>query len=226
MVRILMIEDDATLRSALQKGLSEQGFDVNACPALAPATAAWKRGGVDIVLLDLHLPDGNGLDWLREMRASSPNTPVLILTARDTVGDRVRGLDGGADDYLVKPFAFAELVARIRALLRRLEPPASSFRVGDLELDLLQRTVRRGGVAIECTPREFDILAHLARRAGQPVSRAELAEQVWKIKRRMTSMDNVIDVQMSRLRDKIDRTDDARLIHTVRGLGFLLKEAP
>ena len=223
MTRILMVEDDTTLRSALKKGLAEQGFGVCACASLDAARAEWARGGVDLVLLDLQLPDGNGLAWLREMRVTSSGTPVLIMTARDTVQDRVRGLDGGADDYLVKPFAFAELVARVRALLRRLEPPATSLHIGDLEMDLLQRTIRRGGAPIECTQREFDILAHLARRVGQPVSRAELAEHVWKIKRRMTSMDNVIDVQMSRLRDKIDRADDVRLIHTVRGLGFMLK---
>lgn len=222
---LLLVEDDATLRRSLARGLGEQGYAVRACASLAQARSAWTGHPADLVLLDLGLPDGDGIEWLREVRADAPSVPVIILTARDALDDRVRGLDSGADDYLVKPFAFPELLARIRARQRRAEPAAALvLRVGDLELDVMQRRVKRGGAAIECTPREFDLLLHLARHAGQPVSRARLAEDVWKIKSRMTSMDNVIDVQLSRLREKVDRDAPVRLIHTVRGLGYMLKE--
>lgn len=226
-MHILVIEDNPALRRSLAQGLAENGYTVRTAATLAAATALMAGTPVDIVLLDLGLPDGDGLAWLQTLRRQQPALPVIILTARDSVTDRVRGLDEGADDYLVKPFDFSELLARIRARQRRTEPAgAGTLRVGDLEIDPMQRSVRRGERTVDCTPREFDVLQMLARQPGQIVSRERLAAEVWKVRNRMTSMDNVIDVLMSRLREKIDRDEPARLIHTVRGLGFLLKGEP
>lgn len=224
-MHLLVVEDDTTLRRALAKGLVEQGYATAACADLASAREVLSREPVDLLLLDLGLPDGDGLVWLHEIRQGHPSLPVIILTARDALTDRVRGLDEGADDYLVKPFEFPELLARIRAMQRRAKPSDSLvLRVGDLQIDLVHRTAQRGSRAIECTPREFDVLVQLARQPGQVVSRARLAADVWKIKSRMTSMDNVIDVQMSRLREKVDRSEPVQLIHTIRGLGYTLKD--
>ncbi len=223
-LHLLVVEDDPTLRGALVKGLCEQGYQATGCPTLAAARAAVAGGQVDFLLLDLGLPDGDGLEWLNEVRATRPQLPVIILTARDALSDRVRGFDAGADDYLIKPFEFPELLARLRALQRRATPAAlTPLCVGDLQIDLVRRTVQRGARVIECTPREFDVLALLARHSGQAVSRARLAAEVWKVSSRMTSVDNVIDVQMSRLREKVDRPEASPLIHTVRGLGYMLK---
>ncbi|HMP75258.1 MAG TPA: response regulator transcription factor [Kiritimatiellia bacterium] len=226
-MHILVIEDNPALRRSLAQWLAENGYTVRTAATLAAATAHLAATPVEIVLLDLGLPDGDGLAWLQALRLQQPALPVIILTARDSVTDRVRGLDEGADDYLVKPFDFSELLARIRARQRRSEPAgAGALRVGDLEIDPLQRSVRRGTRLVECTPREFDVLLMLARQPGQIVSRERLAAEVWKVHNRMTSMDNVIDVLMSRLREKIDRDEPARLIHTIRGLGFMLKGEP
>jgi len=179
----------------------------------------------DLVLLDLMLPGRSGLEILQTLRQRHVETPVLILTARDGVDDRVLGLDLGADDYLVKPFALPELLARVRALQRRGRP-SDVFRLkaADLEVDLVARRVMRGDRAIELTGREFDLLEYLLRHQGHLVSREMLARDVWKEPRRATPLDNVIDVQMTRLRRKVDREGAPRLIHTVRGVGFVLRE--
>jgi two-component system copper resistance phosphate regulon response regulator CusR len=179
----------------------------------------------DLVVLDLMLPGRSGLEILQTLRQRQIDTPVLILTARDGIDDRVLGLDLGADDYLVKPFALPELLARIRALLRRGRPSdLLRLKAADLEVDLVARRVMRGDRPIELTTREFDLLEYLLRHQGHLVSREMLARDVWKEPRRATPLDNVIDVQMTRLRKKVDIDGPARLIHTVRGVGFVLRE--
>jgi two-component system, OmpR family, copper resistance phosphate regulon response regulator CusR len=179
----------------------------------------------DLVLLDLMLPGRSGLEILQTLRQRHIQTPVLILTARDGVDDRVLGLDLGADDYLVKPFALPELLARVRALLRRGRPSeALRLKVADLELDLVARRVVRGDRAVDLTGREFELLEYLLRHQGHLVSREMLARDVWKEPRRATPLDNVIDVQMTRLRRKVNLDGAPRLIHTVRGVGFVLRE--
>jgi two-component system copper resistance phosphate regulon response regulator CusR len=176
-------------------------------------------------VLDLMLPGRSGLEILQTLRQRRVDTPVLILTARDGVDDRVTGLDLGADDYLVKPVALPELLARIRALLRRGRPAdALRLKVADLEMDLVSRRVDRGDRVLELTSREFELLEYLLRHQGHMVSREMLARDVWKETRRATPIDNVIDVQMARLRRKVDPNGGPRLIHTVRGVGFVLRE--
>lgn len=223
-INILLVEDDPSIQRSIKKGLSEQDYQVAVAGSLESARHISLSQNVDLVLLDLGLPDGSGFNFLQEFRSSHPSTPVLIMTARDKIPDKIKGLDLGADDYLVKPFDFQELLARIRAQLRRSTGlSGSSIQVADLEIDLVRRTVKRDDRLIECTPREFDVLVYLARSPGKPISRQVLTTEVWKIKSRMTSMDNVIDVLMSRLREKIDSDSSEKLIHTVRGLGFMLK---
>jgi DNA-binding response OmpR family regulator len=179
----------------------------------------------DVVLLDLGLPGRSGLEILSALRQRGLKTPVLVLTARDTVQDRVIGLDAGADDYLVKPFAFAELVARIRALVRRgRSTEAPRLTAGDLTMDLVTRKVARGARSVELTVREFELLEYLLRLQAQVVSREALARDVWKETSRSTPLDNVIDVHIARLRRKVDTETDLKLIHTVRGVGFMLSE--
>jgi two-component system copper resistance phosphate regulon response regulator CusR len=177
------------------------------------------------VILDVMLPGRGGIEILTTMRRHGLKTPVLILTARDAVEDRVRGLDNGADDYLVKPFAFPELLARIRVLCRRGVPEASpKFRVADLEVDVVGRSVTRGGLTLDLTAREFELLEYLVRHRGHVVSREMLARDVWKEASRHTPLDNVIDVHVARLRRKIDDQSDRKLVHTVRGVGFVVRE--
>src|SRR5438034_1975167 len=179
----------------------------------------------DFVVLDLMLPGRSGLEILQTLRQRRVETPVLILTARDGVDDRVLGLDLGADDYLVKPFALPELLARIRALFRRGRPSdVLRLKAADLELDLVTRRATRGEHLLDLTVREFELLEYLLRHHGHLVSREMLARDVWKEPRRATPIDNVIDVQMTRLRGKVDADGTARLIHTVRGVGFVLQE--
>jgi two-component system copper resistance phosphate regulon response regulator CusR len=222
---ILLVEDDAAIRRTVAKGLSELTFRLHTAESASAARHLLATEEIGLVVLDLGLPDGDGLDLLREIRAGGSTLPVIILTARDTITDKVAGLDLGADDYLVKPFAFQELSARIRAHLRRSsQHPASVLNAGDLTIDLVARSVQRAGRTIECTPREFDVLVYLVTNQGQPVSRQTLGRDVWKVQSRMTSMDNLIDVLMSRLREKIDSDHDLKLIRTVRGLGFMVKD--
>jgi len=178
----------------------------------------------DLVILDIMLPGRNGIEVLSTMRQRGIRMPVLLLTARDAVEDRVAGLDAGADDYLVKPFAFPELLARIRALLRRgPKEPAVILSVRDLEMDLVRRTVMRGTQPVELTAKEFDLLEYLLRHKDEVVSREMLARDVWKETMRHAPLDNVIDVHMARLRRKIDEGSPSKLINTVRGVGFIMK---
>lgn len=221
---ILLVEDDPVLTRSIKRGLTDTGYHVKTAGNIAAARVKLSESPTHLLLLDIGLPDGSGFDFLEEIQKQHHGLPVIILTARDTVPDKIRGLDLGADDYLVKPFEFQELTARIRARLRRAAGQHSTMLVvGDLEIDLVQRMVRRSGVTIDCTPREFDVLVYLARTPGQAISRQLLTSDVWKVRSRMTSMDNVIDVLMSRLREKVDGDRPDRLLHTVRGLGFMLK---
>ena len=225
---ILVVEDDPHVAESLARGLREAGFSVACAGRLAEADDQLSHGAPALVVLDLNLPDGDGRTWLRRVRGAGHRMPVIILTARDTLPERVAGLEEGADDYLTKPFAFAELLARIRARLRTVAAQSEEdvLRIGDLEIDRLHRQVRRAGRQVELTAREFDVLVLLAQWRGQPVSRDLLAREVWKVNRRLTPLDNVIDVHLSHLREKIDGEHETKLIRTVRGVGFRLTEEP
>jgi DNA-binding response OmpR family regulator len=224
-MRILVVEDEQKVANALREGLEDERYDVVVERTGENAFFRLTTEAFDLILLDLGLPGRDGLEILATLRAKGVKTPVLILTARDTLEDRVAGLDSGADDYLVKPFAFAELLARIRALLRRGRAAESPrLAVGDLTMDLFTRKVIRGGSPVELTVREFELLEYLMRYEGQVVSRETLARDVWKETARTTPLDNVIDVHIARLRRKVDVERPVRLIHTVRGVGFMLRE--
>ncbi len=224
-VRILIVEDETKVAQALKEGLEREGYEVTVARTGEEGYYLLDARSFDLVVLDLMLPGRSGLDILATLRTRDRGIPVLILTARDTVQDRVVGLDTGADDYLVKPFAFPELAARIRALLRRgRAEPVSRLRVSDLELDVSARCVTRGGRDLELTAREFELLEYLLRNRGRVVSREMLARDVWKETDRATPLDNVIDVHIARLRRKVDDAFESKLIHTVRGVGFIIKE--
>ena len=223
-MRILVIEDERKVALALRDGLEQESFSVSVALTGEEGFFLLSSEVFDLVILDVMLPGRSGLQILEALRKQGSKIPVLLLTAKDSVQDRVQGLTAGADDYLVKPFAFAELTARIRALLRRChDEPASSLRYQGLEMDLIGRTVKRGSRAIDLTVREFEILEYLLRRQGEVVSREMLARDVWKEPSRPTPLDNVIDVHMVRLRRKIDEGSEARLLQTVRGVGFTLR---
>jgi DNA-binding response OmpR family regulator len=222
---VLVVEDELKVAAALQEGLEREGYAVMVAPTGEDAFFRVNTERFDVVLLDLTLPGRDGLQILKALRRRGLDTRVLILTARDTLDDRVKGLDSGADDYLVKPFAFAELVARIRALVRRgrvVEAPRLG--VGDLNMDLWTRKVTRGGRPIELTAREFELLEYLLRFEGQVVSRDTLAREVWQERGRTSTLDNVIDAHVARLRKKIDHDWPVKLVHTIRGVGFVLRE--
>jgi two-component system copper resistance phosphate regulon response regulator CusR len=224
-VRVLVVEDERKLAQILTSALQAEHYDVVVAPTGEDGFFRANAESFDLVVLDLMLPGRSGLEILQALRQRRIETPVLILTARDGVDDRVLGLDLGADDYLVKPFALPELLARIRALLRRGRP-SEVFRLkaADLELDLVARRAARGDRVLELTAREFELLEYLLRHQGHLVSREMLAREVWKEPRRATPIDNVIDVQMTRLRRKVDIEGSPRLIHTVRGVGFVVRE--
>jgi len=224
-VHILIVEDETKVAQALKEGLAREGYEVTVAGTGEEGYYLLDARTFDLVVLDLMLPGRSGLEILATLRTRNRGIPVLILTARDTVQDRVVGLDTGADDYLVKPFAFPELAARIRALLRRgRAEPLSCLRVSDLELDVPGRRVTRAGRDLELTAREFELLEYLLRNRGRVVSREMLARDVWKETDRATPLDNVIDVHIARLRRKIDDAFESKLIHTVRGVGFIVKE--
>jgi DNA-binding response OmpR family regulator len=224
-VRILVVEDEQKVANALREGLQGERYDVVVERTGEGAFFRMTTEQFDAILLDLTLPGRDGLEILKAIRERGQKTPVLVLTARDTLQDRVIGLDSGADDYLIKPFAFAELLARIRALVRRGRvTEAPRLAAGDLEVELITRKVMRGGQPIELTVREFELLEYLLRHQGQVVSRELLARDVWKETARTTPLDNVIDVHIARLRRKVDADQATRLIHTVRGVGFMLRE--
>jgi DNA-binding response OmpR family regulator len=224
-MRILVVEDESKVADALREGLEDERYDVVVERTGEGAFFRVNTETYDVVLLDLTLPGRDGLEILRALRQRRMETPVLVLTARDTLEDRVNGLDAGADDYLVKPFAFAELLARIRALVRRGRvADAPKLAVGDLEMDLVTRKVLRAAKPVDLTVREFELLEFLMRYQGQVVSRETLARDVWKETARTTPLDNVIDVHIARLRRKVDLEHTMKLIHTVRGVGFMLRE--
>ena len=223
--RVLVVEDEQKVARALKEGLEGDGYDVVAEHTGEGAFFRLNTERFDVILLDVMLPGRDGLQVLSTLRGQGVETPVLVLTARDALEDRVAGLDSGADDYLVKPFAFAEVLARIRALLRRgRSTEALRLSVGDLDVDLVSRKVTRAGRHIELTVREFELVEYLLRHEGQVVSRGALARDVWKETERTTPLDNVIDVHIARLRRKLDAEFPTRLIHTIRGVGFMVRE--
>jgi len=221
-MRILVVEDERKAAAYLAKGLSENGFVVDTAKTGDDGLFQATTIEYDLIVLDVMLPGRDGWSILKEFRAKGKQTPVLMLTARADVEDRVKGLELGADDYLVKPFAFSELLARIRTILRR-SPARSSehLHVGDMQIDLHKRKVIRAGQTIDLTPIEFGLLAYLARRVGEVQSRTLIAEQVWDMN--FDPESNVVDVHIRRLRAKIDDPFDVKLIHTVRGVGYVIE---
>ena len=218
------MEDERKVAKALKEGLEAESYSVDLAHTGEEGFFLMSSQAFDLLVLDVMLPGRSGIEILSALRLHGPRIPVLLLTAKDAVEDRVQGLDAGADDYLVKPFAFPELLARIRALLRRGRPePATALNLQDLHMDLVSRAVRRGAQTIDLTAKEFEVLEYLLRHQGQVVSREMLARDVWKETMRHTPLDNVIDVHMARLRRKIDERFPSKLVHTVRGVGFVLK---
>jgi len=224
-VRILVVEDEIKLARALKEGLESDRYEVNVVHTGEEGFYAVHEQTFDLVILDVMLPGRDGLEILSTLRRQGNTTPVLLLTAKDAIDDRVHGLDVGADDYLVKPFAFPELLARIRALLRRGKADIpEKLKLSDLEVNSAERSVLRGGKTLDLTPREFDLLEYLLRHQGRVVSREMLARDIWKEPDRFTPLDNVIDVHVARLRRKVDDQFEKKLVHTVRGVGFVLRE--
>jgi DNA-binding response OmpR family regulator len=221
-MRVLLVEDYTPLRESVGQALAEAGFAVDASADGAEGLWFAQSGDYDAIVLDIVLPSLDGLTLLRRLRQSRSKTPVLLLTAKDTVGDRVAGLDAGADDYLIKPFALAELLARVRALVRRKYSAADPvIQVQNLEVDTVSRVVRRGGERIELTAREYALLEFLAHRAGQIVTRADIWEHVYDFRDAVES--NVVDVYIGYLRRKTEQRGLPRLIHTRRGQGYVLE---
>jgi two-component system copper resistance phosphate regulon response regulator CusR len=220
-MRILVIEDELKTAAYLKKGLEESGYAVDVANDGPQGLLLAQEEEYDVIVLDVMLPGMDGWTIVKTLR-STRTTPVLFLTARDDVDDRVRGLELGADDYLVKPFAFVELLARVRTLARRGPPRESELiKVGDLEMDVNRRRVKRGGMRIDLTPREFSLLQLLARRQGEVLSRTQIASYVWDMN--FDSDTNVVEVAIRRLRTKIDDNFPVKLIHTVRGVGYVLE---
>lgn len=222
---LLVVEDEPTVARALREGLSAEGFAVTVAHTGEDGFFLASTRPFDLIVLDRMLPERDGLEILTALRRKGLLTPVLILTARDGVEDRVAGLDAGADDYVVKPFAFAELLARVRALIRRGRGDQRlRLSVADLVVDVPSRSVTQGDQPVELTPREYELLEYLVRHKGTLVSREMLARDVWKETERCTPLDNVIDVHMARLRKRLDQGRAAKLIHTVRGVGFTVRD--
>ncbi len=220
-MRILIVEDDQKTAAYLKKGLAENGFVVDVADQGEDGLHLTRTAQYDLVILDVMLPEKDGWSILSEIRRSGKQTPVLFLTARDSVQDRVKGLELGADDYLVKPFAFSELLARIRSILRRgPQRQPEVLRIADLEIDLLQHKATRSGKRLDLTAKEFALLSLLARRKGEVLSRTFIAEQVWDMN--FDSETNVVEVAIRRLRSKVDDPFATKLIHTIRGVGYVL----
>ncbi|MFZ0589165.1 MAG: response regulator transcription factor [Bryobacteraceae bacterium] len=224
-MRILVVEDEIKLASALKEGLEADDYSVSVARTGEEGFYLLCKQPFDLAILDVMLPGRDGFEILSTLRQQGLRVPILLLTARDTIQDRVHGLDNGADDYLVKPFAFPELLARIRALLRRGNPEAApKAKIADLEINGAQRVVTRAGQRIELTAREYELLEYLFRHQGRVVSREMIARDIWKEVARQTPLDNVIDVHVAHLRRKVDDQFKTKLVHTVRGLGFVLRE--
>ncbi len=224
-MKLLIVEDTKKTAAYLRKGLMENGFVVDVSEQGEDGLHLARTGDYDLIILDVMLPVRDGWSVIAELRRAGKQTPVLFLTARDTVQDRVKGLELGGDDYLVKPFAFSELLARMRSVLRRgpTRQP-EKLCIADLELDLLHHKAVRGGAHLDLTPKEFLLLSLLTRRSGEVLSRTLIAEQVWDMN--FDSDTNVVDVHMRRLRAKVDDPFERKLIHTVRGVGYVLEERP
>jgi DNA-binding response OmpR family regulator len=223
-MRVLIVEDEKKVASFIKKGLQQEGYAADAVHNGAEACQNALLLDYDLVVLDLMLPEKSGLEVLREIRSKKPNLPVLVLTAKGAVDDKVAGLDAGADDYLIKPFAFAELSARIRALLRRGSQENTRLKLADLEMDTASRQVRRSGQAIDLKLKEYALLEFLLRNVHRPVTRTMIVEHVWDI--HFDSVSNVVDVHINSLRNKIDKGFPRPLIHTVRGVGYMLSDRP
>ncbi len=225
-MRALIVEDDATIADFVAQGLREAGFAVEVAADGDAAIERTRQQVYDVAIVDLMLPKRDGLAVIEGMRRQASATPVLILSARRSVDDRVKGLQAGGDDYLTKPFAFAELLARVQALIRRATraPEPTTFTVDDLVLDLLSRRVTRGGTTIDLAPREFALLEYLMRNVGHVVSKTMIVSRVWEYT--FDPQTNIVDVLVSRLREKIDRPFPKKLLHTVRGVGYVLRAEP
>jgi heavy metal response regulator len=219
-MRILVVEDESRIADFLSRGLVSAGYAVDVAATGGSAIDMIHSTDYDLVILDLGLPDVDGLTVLQKIRNRKVSPPVLILSARDAVDDRVKGLEGGADDYLVKPFAFVELLARVRVLLRRGQPTPEKLQVGDLSLDCIRRKVSRDGENIELAPKEFSILEYLMRNRGRPLSRTMIVEHVWDMD--YDGLTNIVDVYIRHLRSKIDDKWPQKMIQTVRGIGYML----
>jgi two-component system copper resistance phosphate regulon response regulator CusR len=222
-MRILLVEDEKRIAGFISRGLQAAGYEVDTAVDGASAIDLSHQADYDLVILDLMLPDVDGLDILGRIRSRRVSPPVLILSARGGVDDRVRGLEQGADDYLVKPFAFIELLARVRALLRRGQPAPERLQVGDLLMDCGRRKVSRAGNAIELAPKEYGILEFLMRNSGRPLSRTMIVEHVWEMD--YDGLTNIVDVYIRHLRSKIDDPYPDKLIQTVRGIGYMVDSA-
>jgi len=221
-VRILIVEDEPKVAQLVKKGLEAENFSADVAADGIEALESAAREHYDLVVLDLMLPKLDGLDVLTQWRKNGMSAPVLVLTARTSVAERVKGLESGADDYLVKPFSFEELLARIRVLLRRPTGAANELRVGDLVVNRIRREVTRRGKTIALTPKEYAVLEYLVLNAGRPVTRAMLLEHVWKAG--LDGMTNIVDVYINFLRAKLDQGFETRLIRTVRGVGYMVGE--
>ena len=224
-MKILLVEDDRGIASFVIRGLKEAGYTVDHAPNGEDGLHCLLAGAYDLAIVDVMLPRLDGLSLIAEARRQRTNTPVIILSAKRSVEDRVRGLETGSDDYLTKPFAFSELLARVQALIRRATgvPETTRLSVGDLSLDLLSRGVARSGRTIELQPREFALLEYLMRNAGRVVSKTMIVEHVWDYN--FDPQTNIVEARVSRLRDKVDRGFQKKLIHTIRGAGYVVKES-
>jgi len=223
-MRILIVEDDQKLAAFVRGGLEREGYSVDVLHDGRDAGAQAQAIDYDAVVLDLMLPGSSGYQVLRDIRARKATLPVLILTARDSLEERIAGLDAGADDYMGKPFALAELSARLRALLRRGAPKETRLKLADLEVDTVRRVVARAGRSIDLKPKEYALLEFLMRHSNRPVTRTLIVEHVWDI--HFESISNVVEVHINALRNKIDKGFSPALIHTIRGVGYMLTDTP